>query len=96
MKPKKQVESGLKRTIREFLMWNDFYVATIQGGPFGTAGVSDLIAVRGGRTLFLEVKTATGKLSDAQAEFGRNINEHGEEYCVVRSVEDVEQLLKKK
>lgn len=96
MKRKKQAESDLKRTVKEFLQWHHFYVATIQGGPFGTPGVSDLIAVKGGRTLFLEVKTAKGKLRDNQVEFGSNIRAQGEEYYVVRSIEDVEQIIKEK
>jgi hypothetical protein len=91
---RKQAESGLKRTIREFLQWNHWYVAMVQGGPFGTPGISDLIAVRGGRTLFLEVKTPTGTLSAAQIEFGGEVKTQGGEYYVVRSIEDVEKIIK--
>jgi hypothetical protein len=57
------------------------------------SGASDLIALlSGGTAIFLEVKTATGKQSDAQKLFERKVTSLGFAYYVVRSVEDVAQI----
>ena len=86
---KKQEESGLKKQVRDYLRYLHWYVVTIQGSPFGTKGVSDLIAMRDRRVLFLEIKTETGKLSDHQKEFARNVHEQGGEYYIVRDLDDL-------
>lgn len=52
------------------------------------SGVSDLIILLGDRTLFVEVKTATGTQSDAQKEFESRVTMLGYTYIVVRSLED--------
>ena len=89
---KKQPEAGLKKSVRQYLQWNKWYVVNIQGGIFGTKGVSDLIAMRDGRVLFLEIKTETGKLSDHQKEFARNVHEQGVEYYIVRDLDDLKNV----
>lgn len=63
----------------------------------GTVGLPDIIAVvpPSGRFLGLEVKSATGKLRPAQEAFQRQLEATGGVYEVVRSVEDVERVLKK-
>jgi hypothetical protein len=55
-------------------------------------GVPNIIAVRDGRAIFLEVKTETGKLSEDQEEFRRRELEVGAQYEVVRSIDDVQAL----
>ena len=47
----------------------------------------------GGRILCIEVKTATGRLSEPQKLFLDNINERGGLAFVARSIEDVEKAL---
>lgn len=58
-------------------------------------GCSDLCIVYNGKAYFLEVKTDKGKQSDAQILFMDNVLRAGCEYAVVRSVGDVEWVLKK-
>lgn len=53
------------------------------------AGFSDLLVVSGGQHLYLEVKTKTGRQSDAQIEFQRDVQGQGLPYYVVRSIDDV-------
>ncbi|MGH1502809.1 MAG: VRR-NUC domain-containing protein [Acidimicrobiales bacterium] len=53
-------------------------------------GSSDLIGMVGGRFTALEVKTATGRVSDSQEAFMRLVNKAGGYACVVRSVEEAE------
>ena len=58
------------------------------------SGVSDLIMLYPKRSLtFLEVKTQKGKQSDKQKKFESRVCEHGFKYYVVRSVEDVAEIL---
>jgi hypothetical protein len=57
-------------------------------------GVSDLVLMLPGRVLFLEVKTKTGRQSEHQRDFQRIAEDLGHDYRLVRSVDDVEQLLR--
>lgn len=90
--PKRQAESGIKRTVREFLEWHKWEVVQFQEGPFGEPGVSDLLAIRRGRHLFLEIKTTTGNQSPNQKEFAAKINRGGGEYYIIRDVDDLERV----
>lgn len=56
---------------------------------FGTPGAPDLIGCVDGTFVGLEVKTAKGKLSDAQQEFAYFLEKAGGRYHVVRSIDDV-------
>ena len=46
-------------------------------------------------SLFLEVKTDVGRQSDAQKEFQNNVEKAGCIYKIVRSIDDVEKVIKK-
>lgn len=53
------------------------------------AGVSDLVLMGlDGRAYFLEIKTATGKLSDSQKKFQALCAARGWPYAVARSVDE--------
>ena len=57
-------------------------------------GVSDLVLLfPGGKTVFLEIKTPTGKQSKAQEHFQRRVEELGFKYAIARSLQDVVELL---
>jgi len=51
------------------------------------AGVSDLIVVLNGKTIFVELKTEIGKQSEAQLKFQKNIENLNQEYYLIRSLE---------
>jgi len=59
-----------------------------------TAGKSDIIAIKKGTVLFVEVKSKIGKQPPSQKEFERNIKEHGGHYLIARGFEDVQNYLK--
>jgi hypothetical protein len=61
--------------------------------PFQRRGVADLYAIKSGRSLWIEVKTKTGRQSDAQKEFERNIVNQGGEYVLVRSILGLKEFL---
>lgn len=52
-------------------------------------GVPDIICIINGIFVGLEVKTASGKQTEAQRQFERRCSDAGGEYFVVRSIDDV-------
>lgn len=57
-------------------------------------GFADLVVVTGGRHLYLEVKSSTGSQSPAQRDFQRDITGQGHPYHIVRSIDDVVEVLR--
>jgi len=101
-------ESQIENAILEFLNYSGWYARKIplagyfdpktrryrkHNSPWIATGFSDIIAIKKTRILFLEVKSRIGKQSDDQKEFERNINFHGFNYHVVRSVEEVRAII---
>ena len=69
---------------------------TPDGRPIeiGIPGESDLtLFCRGGRTVFIEVKTGTGRQSKKQKKFQAAVERLGFEYKILRSVEDAERFI---
>ena len=60
---------------------------------FGVPGMSDIGGVLNGRAIFIECKTATGKLSENQITFGEQVTRAGALYAVVRSLEELEAVI---
>jgi len=64
-----------------------------QQGPLCRKGFPDLTALKDGLTLYIEVKTQTGKQSAWQVEFEKTCKAHGGTYVLARSVEDIKPYL---
>ena len=58
------------------------------------AGVSDLIILKDGECLFVELKDYKGKQSDKQKEFEKIVSLQGFKYYVVKSLEEFKQKIK--
>ncbi len=56
-------------------------------------GLADLTAIKGGRVLMLEIKRPKEKQKPDQIEFEKNWKEHGGEYYVLYSIEDLQKIL---
>jgi len=56
-------------------------------------GAPDLLAIKQGRVVFLEVKTEKGKVSEKQAEVHDLLRRQKAEVRVVRGVDDISDLL---
>ena len=56
------------------------------------AGVSDLIILQPNKTIFVEVKTETGRQSPKQKEFENIVKNLGFEYHLVRSLEEFKKI----
>lgn len=61
-------------------------------GKYARPGLSDLLIVKNGRPIFIEVKAEEGALSAEQHEFGRDAMLAGADYCVARGIDDVIKL----
>jgi Holliday junction resolvase len=85
----KQPESAILNQIRDYLRMKQWYVVRFQQGIGCHKGIADLCAMRNGRTVWIECKTAKGKLSIHQQAFQEALEEHRCEYVVWRSLEDV-------
>lgn len=88
-KPK---ESEIQRQIRDYLQWHGWLVIKIHQTLGSFRGIADLYALKDGRHVWIEVKTAKGKQSKDQATFQRLVEIHGGRYLLARSVEDVMNL----
>ena len=65
------------------------------GGMYGTAGIPDIIACVDGRFYAFEVKTVTGTATPLQNATLRKINAAGGVAAIVRSVNEVRELLER-
>lgn len=84
---KKNLHTQIKNAVKGFLQWHKWYVIEIANGPFGTKGVSDLIATRKGETCYIEIKTPKGALSYHQQIFREEIVAHENRYILIREVD---------
>jgi len=69
---------------------------TVNGNPIviGLPGEADLtLFQRGGKTIFIEVKTPTGRQSRQQRAFQKRVEELGFEYIIARNLEDIKRLV---
>jgi Holliday junction resolvase len=85
-------ETAIRKQIQDYLRWTGWFVYYNLAGLGSYPGLSDLVAVRGGRVVHIEVKTPKGVQSDKQKRFQRDLEAAGGEYILARSVADVEHL----
>lgn len=85
-------ETAIQNRIRDFLRMHGWYVMRHQQSLGSLKGMSDLTAIKDGKTIYVEVKTPRGHQSQYQKEFQREIESHGGTYILARGIEDVEQI----
>lgn len=91
-KPNTQTENQIQSAIREYLHWKGWFVIRHQQGLGCHKGLSDLTAIKDGHVVWIEVKTPRGSQSDCQKEFEAKVIDHGGQYLLARSVDDVMDL----
>ena len=83
-------ESDIQAAIRDFLRYHGFFVYKNHQTLGSYPGVADLTAIKDGQVFWIEVKRPkTGRLSEAQKRFARAIKNHGGNFFVATSIEDV-------
>lgn len=91
--PRRQPESDILRDVRQALRFDGWDVTRHQQGLGSRRGFPDLTAMKDGKTLYIEIKTTSGKQSPYQVEFEKICKDHGCTYIVARSVDDIKQYL---
>lgn len=90
---KTQPETYIRRAITDLLKMDGWDVTYHMQGPLCRKGFPDLTALKDGKTLYIEVKTKTGKQSAYQVAFQKVCEAHGGTYILARGVEDVKPFL---
>lgn len=101
-------EAEIQRSILRYLQSRGIYAFSVPNEAAGRSkisqmqlvtmglkrGVADLVVLYPkGSVTFIEVKSSKGKQSDAQKSFEKRVQEHGLKYYVVRSVEEIANIL---
>lgn len=96
-------ESAIVSAILDYLAYRGIVAARTQAGALHIegrairllpAGWADITAIApGGRAWFIEVKTASGKQSEAQRAFQLRVEAAGARYTLARSIDDVQAVL---
>jgi len=92
---KKQEETGIRKSLKSYLLAMGFLVETNFQGLGAVRGRPDLNASRDGKTLWIEVKTPrkTSKQFEHQSIYQSKVEAVGGIYLVIRSLEEMEQML---
>lgn len=87
-------EQDIKKAIKDYLTRNGFYWVAVKGGAHSKPGDPDLVACIEGQFVGLEAKTDEGVVEDLQVMRGVQIRRAGGHWFVVRSVEDVDDVVR--
>jgi len=91
---RKLTEKDVKRQVRDYLRIRGWFVFHVWQGGMSFKGISDLIAIKNGKVLFIECKSPKGQLRLDQKKFKESIEASGGIYVVARGYEDVEEVIK--
>lgn len=83
----KPTEKQIRSSIIDLLRRCGWFCFFLQQGLGSYKGLPDLIAIKNGRMVCIEIKTPNGNQSHHQQEFERMWKEYGGEYLLLRSPE---------
>lgn len=86
-------ESKIVKKIREHLELRGWLVWKNHGSGYSAYGLPDLMGVKDGRLIAIEVKNQVRVVTPAQAAWMRRLKRKGAIAGVARSIDDVEKLL---
>lgn len=90
-------ESDIKNQVKDYLSLRGWFHFPLTAGMGSYKGIPDRIAIKNGRVLFLEIKKPVGwKQSDEQKDFQANVEREKGEYYLVKSLEDIMNILEGK
>ena len=84
-------ETRIRGQVRDYLRLKGWFCFHLLAGLGCYPGLSDLVAVKDGRVLFIELKTKTGRQGKNQKIFQADLEAAGGEYLLVRGIEDLEE-----
>lgn len=104
LKLPKLKEKDVQKAILDWLFWNKIFHYRNNTGAFvdsnkhfyrfGELGSPDIIAVKDGVFIGIEVKGTGGKQSEYQKQFEERLTKAGGKYILAYSLDDVEDLIK--
>ena len=94
-KRREQPETAIRRAIVDYLRLHGWKVVRIVQSALSERGIPDLVAIRDGWHVWIEVKTPTGRLSADQEKWLSDLKAHGGMCIVARGVEDVIPLVRR-
>jgi len=89
----KITENDVKKQVKQYLSLKGYFHFHIMQGLGAYRGIPDIIAIKNNRVLFLEIKRPGGRQSDYQKQFQADIEEHGGEYYLVKSLDDLVKII---
>lgn len=84
-------ETDIRKGLQAYLRLKGWFVYYNLAGLGAYPGLSDLVAIKDGRVIHVEVKTPAGRQSEKQLTFERDIKRCGGEYIVARCIEDLQE-----
>lgn len=84
-------ESSVQTSIKKYLKDNGWFVTKLISTS--TAGIPDLMAIRNGQTIFVEVKRKGGKTSAIQDYRINELRQYGVKVFISDSLEDFKSLI---
>ena len=89
-------ENDVKKMCKQYLTLAEWFHFHILAGLGSFLGIPDIIAIKKGRVLFLEIKKPGGKLSPGQIIFRDMILSHGGEYYKIDGLDRLIDIIKQK
>ena len=87
-------EKDVRRVIRDYLRVKGWFVFYLLQGLGCYPGATDMISIKNGRVLFIEIKRpGRSKQSDRQKQFQKDIEEHGGEYILTDNLDDLIKII---
>lgn len=86
-------ETDIQNSVRDLLRADGWLVIRHQQGMGAHKGLSDLTALKDGETIYVEIKTPKGRLSEWQERFKHDVETHGGKYIVCRCIDDIKPYL---
>jgi hypothetical protein len=87
-------EKDIQRVCRDYLLVKGWFVFHLLQGLGCYPGLTDMVAIKDGRVLFIEYKRpGRSKQSGKQEIFQADIERAGGEYYLIRSLEEVIKIL---
>lgn len=83
-------ERDIRKQVQDYLRLTGWFVYYNLQGLGSYPGLSDLVAIKNGRIVHIEIKTMRGRQSGAQEVFQSHLESAGGEYVLCREVEDLQ------
>lgn len=84
-------ESIIQGKIRAYLITQDWYVVKLINTS--KPGIPDLMAIKNGRVIFIEVKALNGRVSKLQTHQIEELKKNGVEAYVIRNTDQLKEII---